>query len=52
MGTIVVSVVLIVIVACIIRKLVMDKKKGKSGCGCGCAECEMNCHKPTDAARR
>ncbi len=46
-GTILVSAALILIVACIVRKLVKDKKKGKSSCGCNCAHCAMagSCHK-------
>ncbi len=48
LSTIIVSLVLILIVAAIIRKLVRDKKKGKSSCGCNCAHCAMagSCHKP------
>ena len=37
LSTIVVSLILVLIVAVIIRKLVRDKKKGKSSCGCNCA---------------
>lgn len=38
MGTIVVLVVLILIVALIIRSMIRDKKNGKSiQCGCDCA---------------
>ena len=46
-GTILVSAALILIVACIVRGLVKDKKKGKSSCGCNCAHCAMagSCHK-------
>lgn len=46
-GTILVSAVLVAIVALIVRKLVKDKKKGKSSCGCNCAHCAMagTCHK-------
>lgn len=48
LSTIVVSLILVLIVAVIIRKLVRDKKKGKSSCGCNCAHCAMaeSCHKP------
>ncbi len=48
LSTIIISLVLILIVAAIIRKLVRDKKKGKSSCGCNCAHCAMaeSCHKP------
>ena len=47
LSTIIVSLVLVLIVAAIIRKLVRDKKKGKSSCGCNCAHCAMagSCHK-------
>lgn len=46
-GTILISVVLLLVVVLIIRKLVKDKKKGKSSCGCNCAHCAMSgsCHK-------
>ena len=48
LSTIVVSLILVLVVAVIIRKLVRDKKKGKSSCGCNCAHCAMaeSCHKP------
>lgn len=48
LSTIVVSLILLLVVAAIIRKLVRDKKKGKSSCGCNCAHCAMaeSCHKP------
>ena len=48
LSTIVVSLILVLIVAVIIRKLVRDKKKGKSSCGCNCAHCAMaeSCHNP------
>ena len=48
LSTIVVSLILMLVVAGIIRKLVRDKKKGKSSCGCNCAHCAMaeSCHKP------
>ena len=42
LSTIVVSLILVLVVAAIIRKLVRDKKKGKSSCGCNCAHCAMN----------
>ena len=46
-GTILISAVLLLVVVLIIRKLVKDKKKGKSSCGCNCAHCAMSgsCHK-------
>ena len=44
-GTILISAVLLLVVV-LIRKLVKDKKKGKSSCGCNCAHCAMSgsCH--------
>ena len=45
-GTILISTVLLLVVVLIIRRLVKDKKKGKSSCGCNCAHCAMSgsCH--------
>ena len=47
LATILISAVLLLVVVLIIRKLVKDKKKGKSSCGCNCAHCAMSgsCHK-------
>ena len=47
LGTIIVVLILAVVVALVIRKMVKDKKAGRSGCGCGCANCAMkdSCHK-------
>ena len=47
LGTIVVTLILIGIVAAIIVKMVKDKKQGKGSCGCGCEHCAMHgkCHK-------
>lgn len=44
-GTIVITLLLIVIVAGIISRLIKDKKQGKSSCGGNCAHCGMceNC---------
>ena len=39
LATILICLVLIVIVALIIRKLILDRKRGKSSCGCGCQDC-------------
>ncbi len=49
LGNIVVIAVLILITVLIIRKLVRDKKSGKSACGCNCGHCAMSgsCHKNT-----
>ena len=45
-GTILITAALALIVALIARKLIKDKKKGKSSCGCNCAHCAMAgpCH--------
>ncbi|MCR5725152.1 MAG: FeoB-associated Cys-rich membrane protein [Treponema sp.] len=39
MGTMLVGVVLAAVVAAICRKLVKDKKRGRSSCGGNCAHC-------------
>lgn len=46
-GTIAIALLLIALVSLILRKLITDKKKGKSSCGCNCAHCAMSgqCHK-------
>lgn len=46
-GTILICLVLLLVVAAIIVSLVRDKKKGKSSCGGNCAHCAMSgsCHK-------
>ena len=46
-GTILVSVLLLGIVAAIIIRTVRNKKQGKTSCGCGCSTCAMSdiCHK-------
>ena len=47
LGTIIVTLILIGIVAAIIVKMIKDKKSGKGSCGCGCEHCAMHgkCHK-------
>ena len=40
-GTIAVSLVLILIVALIIRGMIRDKRQGKSSCGNKCSHCPM-----------
>lgn len=47
MGTIIISLILLAIVASVIFKMIKDKKAGKSSCGCGCSSCPMSkaCHK-------
>ena len=46
-GTALVTRALLGIVASIVRKLVRDRRQGKSACGCNCASCPMGgaCHK-------
>ena len=39
MGTIIVGLILVLIVALIIRSMVKDKKSGKSSCGGNCGAC-------------
>jgi hypothetical protein len=43
LGTIVIAAALILIVALIIRKMIRDKKNGKSFCGCDCSSCGGSC---------
>ena len=46
LGTIIICLVMIAVVAAIINGMVRNEKKGRSSCGCGCAHCPMhdNCH--------
>ena len=46
-GTILVTLLLIVVVAGIIRQLRMDRLQGKNSCGsnCGCGPMSGSCHK-------
>lgn len=46
LGTILITVVLVTILAAIVVKLVRDKRKGKSSCGGNCAYCALggSCH--------
>ncbi len=43
LGTILISLFLVLIVSGIITSLVKNKKKGKSSCGCSCEHCKMCC---------
>ena len=45
-GTLIICIILLTIVALIVRSLLRQKKQGKSSCGCGCAHCVMHgsCH--------
>mgnify|MGYP002539867837 FL=1 len=46
LGTIVISIILLIAVVLIICRLRKDRKAGKSSCGCNCANCAMHgkCH--------
>ncbi len=39
LGTIIITLILIAIVAAIVISMIRDKKKGKTSCGCDCAHC-------------
>ena len=41
LGTILISIVLVVLIVLIIRSMIRDKKMGKSTCGGNCASCKM-----------
>lgn len=44
MGTIIVSIILIGLVALVIRSMIKNKKAGKMpGCSCGCSDCPGKC---------
>ena len=43
-ANIVIIAVLALAVALVIRKLVRDKRAGKSSCGCGCSNCSGACN--------
>ncbi|MGN0130888.1 MAG: FeoB-associated Cys-rich membrane protein [Lachnospiraceae bacterium] len=44
MGTLVVGVVLILVVAAVIYSMIRDKKRGRSlQCGCDCKNCGHHC---------
>ena len=45
MGSIVVGLVIIAIVAFVINSMIKDKKSGKPLCGCSCANCACKCSK-------
>ncbi|MBQ7186227.1 MAG: FeoB-associated Cys-rich membrane protein [Ruminococcus sp.] len=42
LGTIIVSIILLLILSAAVMKLIKDRKSGKSSCGCGCAGCAMH----------
>ena len=41
LGTILISIALIVLIVLIIRSMIRDKKMGKSTCGGSCVSCKM-----------
>ncbi len=45
-GSILICLVLLAVVALILRSLLRQKKQGEFSCGCGCAHCAMQgaCH--------
>ncbi len=47
-GTLVILLVLAAVVTLIVRKMLRDRKQGRTSCGCGCEHCAMSgrCHKP------
>lgn len=48
MGTFIIAVILLMIVALIIRSMIRDKKSGKSlQCGVDCKHCGGHCHSNT-----
>ena len=49
MGTAIVGLALLAIVSLIVRKMIKDKKQGKSiQCGCDCKHCGGHCHYKID----
>ncbi len=46
LGTILISLLLLVAVGFVIYKMISDKRNGKSSCGCNCASCPSSrmCH--------
>ncbi|WP_244834452.1 FeoB-associated Cys-rich membrane protein [Clostridium sp. BJN0001] len=43
MGTVIVGLIILGVVFLIVRKMVHDKKNGKSSCGCNCGSCGGSC---------
>ena len=54
LGTILVTLLLIVIVTMIILYLIREKKQGRSSCGGNCGHCSMcgTCHQKPEGSRR
>ena len=52
-GTILISLALALTVIAIIRKIITDKKQGKTTCGGNCASCGMcsSCRKDNDTSK-
>ena len=46
LGTILICIALIAVIALIFRSLIRQHKQGKASCGCNCARCVMHetCH--------
>ncbi len=46
-GNLVVAFIVLLIIILAVRKIVKDKKQGRTSCGCGCANCPSAgiCHK-------
>ncbi len=46
-ATIIVAAVVAVILALIVKKMIRDKRNGKTSCSCGCGGCPLSesCHK-------
>ncbi len=44
MGTFIVGSILLFLVGIVVRKMIRDKKNGKSHCGCDCNQCGGHCH--------
>jgi len=53
-GSILIGIFLLFLVVIVIRKLVHDKKQGKSSCGCGCSHCPnaAMCHSHATAPKK
>lgn len=41
LGTIVVGLAVLAVLAAVVIVMIRNKKKGKSSCGCGCSNCPM-----------
>ncbi len=55
LGTVIVLAILVLVCFLIIRKIVRDKKSGKSPtCGCGCGGCAMSgiCHEKKETEKK